>query len=240
VSGTIHDQLGGTLPRVTLTLTSADNGAKHEIKSTPNGTFEFVGVPAGNYTLTASNVGFKSLDVPMQIAAGQTARRDLTLDVGTLQETITVVDAANGINRATTVSEGMAAWHAPVDASACTAQPNSGGIKPPVKVRDVKPLYPASMAGSDVVGKVSLKAVIGVDGAIQTVDTVEATNTDFAEAAKDAVRQWRFTSTLLNCVPVDVEMNVAILFRPTPPPPPLPPPPPPAPAAPAPPSALRH
>ena len=35
-------------------------------------------------------------------------------------------------------------------------------------------------------------------------------------AAIEAVRQWRFTQTLLNCVPIDVNMTVHVNFVPTP------------------------
>jgi protein TonB len=35
---------------------------------------------------------------------------------------------------------------------------------------------------------------------------------DFAKAAVDAVRKWRFSPTLLNGVPIDVVMNVTIQF----------------------------
>ena len=30
--------------------------------------------------------------------------------------------------------------------------------------------------------------------------------------AVDAVRQWEFDSTLLNCVPIEVQMNVSVTF----------------------------
>jgi TonB family protein len=209
LSGVVRDQLGGTIPKVTVTLTNTQNGAKYEIKSDAEGAFEFVGVPSGNYTLSTSAPGFKATVDPLQIAAGQTIRRSVQLDVGALQETLMVVDGSgpwqtgpaqpNFSNNAT---------------ETCAAQPNSGGIKPPKKVRDVKPMYPGSLKGSGLEGKVNLKATIGLDGAVTTIETVDATNPDFDMAAQEAVRQWRFTPTLLNCVPVEVTMNVAIAFRP--------------------------
>jgi len=35
-----------------------------------------------------------------------------------------------------------------------------------------------------------------------------------APAAIDAVKQWRYSPTLLNCVPVEVETEVIVSFRP--------------------------
>ena len=224
VSGTVHDQLGGTIPKVTLSLTHTESGAKHEIKSNETGAFEFVGLPAGNYSLETTAMGFQSMKASMQLAAGQVRRQDVTLQVGTLQETITIRDGPPS------PITGRQRQFSPSASSGCSTEPNSGGIKPPTKIHDVRPIYPSSMRGTDTEGKVELDAVIGLDGAIKTVQTADATNRDFADAAEEAVRQWRFTPTLLNCVPIEVSMKVTTAFRPLsaapPPPPPAPPAPP--------------
>ena len=62
-------------------------------------------------------------------------------------------------------------------------------------------------------GVVPIEAIIGVDGAVTSVRVLSAqVHPDFAIAAVDAVRQWRFTPTLLNGVPVEVVMRVSITF----------------------------
>lgn len=85
------------------------------------------------------------------------------------------------------------------------------------------------MRGTGIAGRVVMTAVIGTDGAVREVRTLSATNADFDQAAQEAVRQWRFTQTLLNCVPIEVQMTVTATFDPNAVPPPPPPPPPPAP-----------
>jgi hypothetical protein len=45
------------------------------------------------------------------------------------------------------------------------------------------------------------------------VQVVKADRPELAPSAIDAVRQWEFDSTLLNCVPIEVQMNVSISFR---------------------------
>jgi protein TonB len=62
-------------------------------------------------------------------------------------------------------------------------------------------------------GKVSVEAVIGVDGRVARAraTTVQA-HPDLAQAAVDAVRQWRFEPTLLNGAPVEVVMTVTVDF----------------------------
>ena len=80
VSGTVHDQLGGTIPKVTLSLTHTESGAKHEIKSNETGAFEFIGLPAGNYSLetTAMNAGSAALARSMNSCVASNSPRAST------------------------------------------------------------------------------------------------------------------------------------------------------------------
>ena len=237
ISGTIRDQLGGTVPEAVVALSHLQSGVRHEIRSDARGRFELVGLVPGNYRLEVKRPGFSSAEDALQLAAGQVLPRNVTLQVGSLQETISVVDGPAGPPPARRQRP------LPTGEPTCTAEANSGSIHPPAKVRDVRPIYPASMSAAGTPGRVLLNAVIGTDGSVRELTTDEATNTDFEQAAHEAVRQWRFTQTTLNCVPIDVTMRVSVSFSPdgqsqpttarrTAPPPPPPPPPPPVPPAP--------
>ena len=59
-----------------------------------------------------------------------------------------------------------------------------------------------------------LDALIGVDGTVKEAQPVDA-NVDpgLAASAIEAVKLWRFTPTLLNCVPIEVPMKVTVNFR---------------------------
>jgi periplasmic protein TonB len=62
-------------------------------------------------------------------------------------------------------------------------------------------------------GVVPIEAVVGKDGTVTTVRVVSAdVHPDFAIAAADAVRQWKFSPTLLNGQPVEVVMMVSVTF----------------------------
>jgi outer membrane biosynthesis protein TonB len=45
------------------------------------------------------------------------------------------------------------------------------------------------------------------------VQVVAPAHPDFNAAALAAVRQWRFDSTLLNCMPIEVSMTVTVNFK---------------------------
>jgi len=86
-----------------------------------------------------------------------------------------------------------------------------GDIRPPQKVKDVPPRYPVIAQASRVQGVVILEAVIGEDGTVQNVRVLRSKPL-LDDAAVEAVRQWRFTPTLLNGQPVPVVMTVTVAF----------------------------
>jgi protein TonB len=86
-----------------------------------------------------------------------------------------------------------------------------GNIKPPTKTRDVKPTYPAIAQSARVQGVVIIEATIGPNGNVQEAKVLRSIPLLDA-AALDAVKQWQFTPTLLNGVPVPVIMTVTVNF----------------------------
>ncbi len=86
-----------------------------------------------------------------------------------------------------------------------------GNIPQPTKIVDVRPVYPPIAQSARIQGVVILEATIAPDGTIQDAKVVRSIPL-LDQAAVDAVRQWRFTPTLLNGVPVPVIMTVTVNF----------------------------
>jgi protein TonB len=86
-----------------------------------------------------------------------------------------------------------------------------GNIKAPQKIKDVKPVYPAIAQSARVQGVVIIEATIGPNGQVQEAKVLRSIPL-LDQAALDAVRQWVFTPTLLNGVPVPVIMTVTVNF----------------------------
>jgi len=87
-----------------------------------------------------------------------------------------------------------------------------GNIRPPQRVVDVAPTYPPLARAAGVEGVVILEAVIAEDGSVRDVRVLRS-NPLLEAAALEAVRQWRFSPTLLNGEPVPVVMTVTVAFR---------------------------
>jgi protein TonB len=86
-----------------------------------------------------------------------------------------------------------------------------GDIRVPQKIFNVTPIYPAIAASSGVEGVVILEATISETGAVENVRVLKA-HPLLDRAAVDAVRQWRYTPTRLNGMPVPVVMAVTVRF----------------------------
>ena len=87
-----------------------------------------------------------------------------------------------------------------------------GKIKAPTKVSNVPPVYPEVAKQARVQGVVVLEATISPSGEVSNVRVVNGIPL-LNDAAMTAVRQWRYTPTLLNGVPVPVIMTVTVNFR---------------------------
>jgi len=212
VSGTILDSSNALLPGATLTLANAETRAKQEVHSDRTGHFEFVGLPAGTYTLAALLPGFTPFNEQMTLAPGQIVQRNVTLQVGQIEETLRVTEGD-----AETPSHGFkpvppTAKTCGANTAAASGPPIGGQIKAPTKLADAHPVFPANLKGTNTSGVVVITAHIGTDGFVKDARVTRQVNPDFEQAAIDAVRQWQFSPTLLNCVPVEITMTATINF----------------------------
>ena len=86
-----------------------------------------------------------------------------------------------------------------------------GQIQAPVRTQYTAPLYPAIAQAARVQGTVIIEAIIGPEGRVQDVRVLRSIPL-LDQAATDAVRQWVYTPTRLNGVPVAVIMTVTVTF----------------------------
>lgn len=93
--GAVRDA-GGIVPGVTVQLINQDTNQKREAVTNSSGEFNFAAVPPGTYTVKAALTGFRSYEnTGVRIGAQQFITLDVVLEVGQLQETITVSGATS-------------------------------------------------------------------------------------------------------------------------------------------------
>ena len=202
LAGTIYDVTGAVMPGVEVVLVDA-NQITQVVTSDAGGRFEFPPVAPGKYVLEATLRGFRSLRHELELREARDWNRAVTLQVGDLMETISV--------RASRVT--APAPQAPSGTGPAAPVRVGGNVRAPLKEVDVRPVYPPAMRQAGLTGVVPIEAIIGRDGRVSSVRVLSAqVHPDLAIAAADAVRQWRFTPTLLNGVAVEVVMTVSVGF----------------------------
>lgn len=105
ITGTVTDKTGSVLPETTVTLVGDETKLTRTLKTNANGSYDFVNLPIGTYTLTFTHDGFQTQRVPsIMVQADRTATVNATLPVGQVGTVVDVqadpmmnaVDTTNG------------------------------------------------------------------------------------------------------------------------------------------------
>jgi len=99
INGTVTDSSGAAVPGGSLSLTDQANGSVRKTSSDAQGSFSFLDLPVGNYTLTTKKDGFKTVsqkDLAVHVATVTNAA--VQLPVGAISETVTVEATAVSLN----------------------------------------------------------------------------------------------------------------------------------------------
>lgn len=201
ISGTIHDPSGAVVPDASVTLISRDQKVKIAGSSGADGTFKFAAIPPGGYRLEIASPGFaitKSAD--FNLGPSGDLHQDITMDLGEVLQEVVV----HG--------------HKPPE-SPSTTRPAprrirvGGNIQAAHLISQVKPEYPEALEKRGIEGSVILRAVIGTSGQVLSLSPFSDPDPALTKAAMDAVRQWKYTPTLLNGEPVEVVTTITVGFR---------------------------
>ena len=204
-AGVLRDPQGRVLPGATVRLSAIGQEAIHETQSDSSGSFQFGELPDGDYMLSARLPGFQSTRQRVSVSSSM-APLSVTMQVGTLRETIMIRSGDDRLPQKVSSPLPMPAK------PPCGTTEVGGNIKPPRKLKDVRPSYKPELAANNVEGEVLLQAVIGVDGKVRGVEVVSSANLDLEESAIRAVSQWEFSPTYLNCEAIEVRMFVSARF----------------------------
>src|SRR5579864_6239418 len=105
ITGTVTDTSGAVISGATVTLVGNETKLSRTQTSSSAGSYLFVNLPIGTYTLTFTEQGFQSQNIPsIPVQANRTATVNAELKIGNVSESITVeetplinmVDTTNG------------------------------------------------------------------------------------------------------------------------------------------------
>lgn len=202
-SGSIHDPSGAGIANATVVMS---NHAANTIDMTTTdreGKFSFSGLPAGKYELQVFKPGFQTYRQPdVSLDAGRDFTAAFTLEVGAITEHVMVVPENA---------------EKPVVTEKTNGKPSRLGVGGTVEaaklVSRVQPVYPESAKAAGVQGTVVLHAVIGMDGKPLSLRVMNSQiDPDLARSAVEAVSQWRYTPTLLNGQPIEIDTTIQVNY----------------------------
>src|SRR6202034_2159245 len=143
----------------------------------------------------------------------QQQTRTSTDESGDLKEPPPVVSEASAPNDNVLTSSGGARSLAPPPVLAVPAPAAPTGIvKQGQLIHRVDPEYPQIAKEQHAEGTVRLNVTVGGDGMVRGVWAVGAPRL-LVDAAERAVRQWRYTPTILDGKPVEFQREVDLTFR---------------------------
>src|SRR5438132_3535999 len=94
IVGTITDQSGAVLPGVTVTARSEATSAVKTAVTDAEGAYQILQLPPGRYRVSTELSGFKTVDNDVTLAIGDRFRLTMKLEVGTVEEHVTVTGEA--------------------------------------------------------------------------------------------------------------------------------------------------
>lgn len=90
VEGTIADERGLPLSGAQVTLSNSAQPIRRTVVTDASGHYRIPALPAGDYRMTVRHSGFTPRDVGLELTLNRTMVLDLVLEVGQMQETVTV------------------------------------------------------------------------------------------------------------------------------------------------------
>lgn len=180
--------------------------APYEAHSDRTGNYQFDTLAPGNYFLQVQVPGFNVSQDNVTLPAGQSVRRDITLQLGSVTERYTLDETA-----AASLAESKDARLVQQQVERLRGE----RLQPPIMVKRTALQYPQSLRGSTVGSRVIVEGRIGTDGFLSGLRILTDIDPILQGVVLDGVRQWQWEPTRLNGIPVEVPITVTIDFVPT-------------------------
>src|SRR5712664_906201 len=98
IQGTVQDAKGGIVAGAKVTVTNQGTGAIRETTASDQGFYRINELPPGSYTVTVEASGFKqAISKDIVVEAEQPRGYDVILQIGAVQESVTVSASAEGL-----------------------------------------------------------------------------------------------------------------------------------------------
>ena len=195
LSGTLQDSTKGPIDGAKVTLWDAATGRGLQTLSS-KGLFSLSNFTEGDYLFKVESDG--RLPVYGAVHLFGNGAREIS---------VVTLDAAPGTSDSVGAGSGLRdAVRPPRDPS------KPPKVKTPQDKKKVTPVYPDAARKAGVHGNVRIATILLPDGSLDDLVVLSAPSRDLAVAALAAVRQWRYSPTLLDGEPVETNFTIDVKF----------------------------
>ena len=204
LAGIVQDASKARVPGAAVRIRNLDGKNEEVASANPAGEYVFANIPVGHYAIEVRSRGFAVGKTEVLVEAGRRVEALIILPLGQVSEAMTV--------RGSKPATGSLAQPAP--AAAPVRIPVGGNVQPAKLLKRVPPIYPAQLKEQGITGTVMIRTVISITGEPLNPEVINTTvHPGLAQAALDAVRQWRYQPTLLNGQPVEFVTTIDVTFE---------------------------
>jgi len=108
ILGTVRDASGAVVPGAAVTAKDVDTGNSRTANTESDGSYRFSALPVGNYEVDIEHAVFsKETRTGLTLTVGQEAVVNVTLNVGTAAQTVTVTEEAPQVNTTDSTLGGL-------------------------------------------------------------------------------------------------------------------------------------
>src|SRR5258708_4383643 len=108
ILGTVKDQSGGVVPGASVTITNTDTSLTRAGTTAADGSYRFPALPVGHYQVQVTKEGFGALTrTGITLEVAQEAAIDITLQVGSTGQSVTVTAEAPLVQTMTSTIAGL-------------------------------------------------------------------------------------------------------------------------------------
>ena len=203
-SGTVYDPSGAVVLNATVIMTNHKTSKVEMTTSGSEGNFSFAALAAGEYEMKVQKPGFEEYKTPQIVLqpGRESVVRNVTLNVGPVIQQVDIV------------AKGTAKPLAAERAGKPARVRFGGNIQAAKLLEKVQPVYPEAAKVAGVEGTVILHAIIGMDGSTLELQVMNSeVDPELARAAAEAVSKWRYSPTLLNGEPIEVDTTITVNFK---------------------------
>lgn len=192
--GTVVDPNGAVVAGATVIARNIATGISRTVTSNEDGTYQMIGIPPGEYEITAEAATFKKVAIsPVKLTVGQSAELQIRMEIGTPDVVVNVSgDAVELIETTrTTVAntiEQERIENLPINERSATGFALTIST---VGRDNGRPIGPAPTSGLNIGGQRGRSTLVQVDGADFTDNSINAAR---STVSQEAVQEYQVTT----------------------------------------------